>query len=343
MKTAIALLALCFAVFVVTVYAAKPIKLDLDARAQFLAFQRKYNKTYATNEEFQLRFTIFQQSLVRAAQEQLKNPKARFGVTKFSDLSPEEFRGYYLLPEGSFANYVAPPAKTVFDPTPGPIGITPDPTNFDWGSSGCVTPVYNQGQCGSCWAFSATETIESYWCLAGNALTQLSMEQIVDCDTNGNDEGCGGGFPTGAYSYVEGAGGIEDYNDYPYTAGGGESGSCNYNQADDVCTVSGYTSIDGESGLYQQLSSGSGGPVSVCVDASSWQYYQGGVLTSCGDSVDHCVQATGYYNYGSSNAYWNVRNSWAADWGENGYIWIAIGQDLCSIGDYATVVTTGSA
>jgi len=166
------------------------------------------------------------------------------------------------------------------------------------------------------------------------------MEQIVDCDTQGQDQGCNGGWPYGAYEYIQSAGGIENYNDYPYTAGGGVAGSCNYQSSYDVCTVVSYRSISGESGLYQQLSSSSGGPVSVCVDASAWQTWTGGILTSCGNSVDHCVQLTGYYNYGASNAYWNVRNSWGSDWGINGYIWIAIGQDLCDIGDYATVVTT---
>jgi len=91
------------------------------------------------------------------------------------------------------------------------------------------------------------------------------------------------------------------------------------------------------------MSSSSGGPVSVCVDASSWQNYQGGVLSQCGNDVDHCVQAVGYNNYGESGAYWIVRNSWGEDWGEQGYIWIEIGQDLCSIGDYATVVTATTA
>jgi cathepsin F len=165
------------------------------------------------------------------------------------------------------------------------------------------------------------------------------MEQIVDCDTNGNDQGCNGGFPTGAYQYVQGAGGIDSYSSYPYTAEGGQAGSCQFQQTAVVTNVANYNSISGESGSYQQLSSASGGPLSVCVDASTWQNYQGGVLSTCGNSVDHCVQTTGYGNYGQQGAYWNVRNSWGADWGESGYIWIAIGQDLCSIGDYVTVVS----
>jgi len=279
-----------------------------------------------------------------AAKLNAANPKAHFGPTKFSDISKEDFARYYLTAKVP-ARSELPPAKDFSIPRPihqmfasGRL-MAPNPTNYDWGSAGVITPVYNQGQCGSCWAFSATETIESYFAIQGGALTHLSMEQIVDCDTAGQDQGCGGGFPTGAYQYVQGAPGIDSYANYPYTAGGGSAGSCQFPQGSVVTNVANYNSISGETGEYSQLSSASGGPVSICVDASSWQNYQGGVLTSCGNSVDHCVQLTGYYNYGSSNAYWNVRNSWGADWGQNGYIWIQIGQDLCSIGDYATIVS----
>jgi len=165
----------------------------------------------------------------------------------------------------------------------------------------------------------------------------FSVEQIVDCDTGGQDQGCNGGFPVGAYTYIEQAGGIETEEAYPYTAEGGESGTCKFVDGDTVCSVTGYTTINGETGLYQQLSTASGGPVSVCVDASTWSSYTGGVLTTCGNQVDHCVELTGYEGYGSAGSYWIVRNSWGTAWGETGYIFIEIGQDLCSIGDYATV------
>jgi len=311
-------------------------------REQFSSFKTKYNKNYATESENENRFRIFRDNLVKSARLNVENPKARFGVTKFSDLSESEFNGNYLM-NFDASNYKAPKAKTDFSGVNKFKSCNPDPTNYDWDSCGVITGIYNQGQCGSCWAFSATETIESYWALAGNTLTSFSVEQIVSCDTNGQDQGCNGGFPSGAYSYVESAGGIEPENDYPYSAESGEAGSCNFNSGDVVATVTGYSSINGETGLYQQTSSSSGGPVSVCVDAASWQNYNGGVLTSCGTSVDHCVQLVGYANYGQSGAYWIVRNSWGQDWGENGFIWIEIGQDLCSIGDYATVVTVGSA
>jgi len=331
------------AIILIAAFIALALATDLGARRKFVQFQQKYNKVYKNQDEFEHRFRIFESNLKNAEELQKKNPRAKFGVTKFSDLSSDEFSAKYLM-DVDFTKYVAPTPKD-FTKTQKPHvkSCSPDSTNYNWVSCGVTTPIYNQGQCGSCWAFSATETIESYFALAGNTLTQLSMEQIVDCDTAGEDQGCGGGFPTGAYQYVESAGGLDPLADYPYTAESGESGSCNFNSGEVVATVSNYNSISGETGLYQQMSTSSGGPVSVCVDASSWSSYQGGILTSCGNDVDHCVQAVGYANYGSSGSYWIVRNSWGEDWGEAGYIWIAIGEDLCSIGDYATVVTATTA
>jgi len=316
---------------------------DALLRSKFAEFQQKYNRAYPHQQEFEHRYAIFKDNLKKSEKLSLLNPDARFGVGPFSDLTSEEFAATHLMNVDT-SKYVAPPAKDFTKSHPNNAkGCNPDSTTYNWVSCGVTTAIYNQGQCGSCWAFSATETIESYFALAGNALTGFSMEQIVDCDTAGQDQGCGGGFPTGAYQYVEGAGGIESYTDYPYSAESGESGSCNFQQSDIVATVTSYNSVNGESGLYSQMSSSSGGPVSVCVDASSWQNYQGGVLTQCGTSVDHCVQAVGYNNYGENGAYWIVRNSWGESWGENGYIWIAIGQDLCAIGDYATIVTATTA
>jgi C1A family cysteine protease len=303
-----------------------------DAQAEFIKFQRKYNKVYDSHE-FSKRFQIFKDNLERAEHHQKLNPKARFGVTKFMDLSPQEFAQSYKMTQ------MPPyrPKNNTASPKPINSVYAPDAKNWDWFEQGVCTPVYNQGQCGSCWAFSATETIESYWKISGQKLRRLSMEQIVDCDTS--CYGCGGGWPYLAYEYVAEAGGIDSYTSYPYTAEGGNAGTCSYNSANVVAKVASgtsYNTVSGETGLYQQASTT--GPVSVCVDASSWSYYQGGVLTSCTNNVDHCVQLTGYANYGSSSAYWIVRNSWGTDWGEDGFIWIEIGQDLCSIGDYATVV-----
>jgi C1A family cysteine protease len=310
---------------------------------EFLKFQKKFGKVYATNEEFQYRLDVFKANKIRAAELQAKNPRATFGVNKFMDLTPEEFATFYRMPAMNFTRdyKIDAPVKTKFEVPENLKNNKPNPTNYDWFTQGVCTPVYNQGQCGSCWAFSATETIESYYALSGGKLTGLSMEQIVDCDVNGPDQGCcygcEGGWPYAAYDYVSKTSkGIDSYNSYPYTAENGVSGNCNFQTSNVVTSLKGYNKINGESGLYKQLSTA--GPVSVCVDASSWQTYTGGVLTECTNNVDHCVQATGYAQYGSSGSYWIVRNSWGADWGESGFIWVEIGQDLCAIGDYATIV-----
>jgi len=305
-----------------------------DVRQQFVEFQQTYNKVYKTAEESEYRFQVFKDGLKRASEAQTKNPLAEFGVNSLSDLTPEEFKKFYLMPDTVRLNWVKPPSKNFSIPRPeNALGCVPDPVWYSWiDCNGVLTGIYNQGQCGSCWAFSATETIESYAALAGRGLTLLSMQQMVDCDQY--DSGCNGGMPTRAFQYVESAGGIESLSEYPYT---GYDGSCQFNSNDVVATVTGIYAIDGETGLYQQCSSSSGGPVSVCVDASGWQYYTGGILTSCGDTMDHCVQLIGYKNYGENGAFWIVRNSWGSGWGLGGYIWIAIGSDLCGIGDYASV------
>jgi len=306
------------------------------SRKQFIEFQRKYNKVYNHNE-FLKRFQIFEENMKWAQELNQKNPLATFGMTKFSDLSKEEFAKYYLM-----SNYTRQNPK----PTKRVAFAVPNKTSFDWAGQNVqppvISPVKDQGQCGSCWAFSATETIESQYAQQNKvAPVHLAPEQIVDCDTNGQDQGCNGGFPTGAYTYVQSAGGMDTNREYPYTAGqSGSGGSCQAGSFTPVqgTNVASYASVNGESGLYQTTSTA--GPVSVCVDASSWQNYQGGVMTDCGDSIDHCVQLTGYNGYNGNNPYWIVRNSWNTDWGINGYIWIAIGQDLCAIGDEATTVIT---
>jgi len=313
---------------------AVALAVNYDLKQQFSEFQTKYSRKYASIEETEKKFKIFSDNMKIASDLQKLNPLATFGVNDFADISHEEFSSQYLMTFDFEKNYVAPPPMNSSVKPTLPEACSPTPHNWDWNECGVITPVYNQGQCGSCWAFSATETIESYYALKGYALTQLSMEQIVDCDTTCG--GCAGGYPAKAYEYVYYAGGIESYAAYPYTAESGYAGSCDYDSQYDVADVTYYYDVDGELGLYKQLSSG--GPVSVCVDASTWQTYTGGILTTCGTTVDHCVQATGYAKYGESGAYWIVRNSWGTSWGIDGYIAIEIGKDLCDIGDYGTFV-----
>jgi len=206
-----------------------------------------------------------------------------------------------------------------------------------WDGS-CVSAVYNQGQCGSCWAFSATEQIESMWCLQGHSggvAPHLSMQQVVNCDTSCYQ--CDGGWTYLAYEYVKSAGGIDSYASYPYTA---QDGPCRFNRNTIAARIDSWAWVGkGNEGVMRDYIL-SHGPLSICVDASSWQYYQGGVITTCGQSVDHCVQITGWSGNVQGHQAWIVRNSWGTSWGYSGYLYVEYGHNMCAIADYPTTVGT---
>jgi len=301
--------------------------IDSAITSAFTNFMEEYNKQY-TDAEFATRLGIFAQNLERVNQMNkehiLLGGEAVFGVTQFSDLTPEEFKSMYLTYRPG--NSSEPRVNVVLDGEPNTV--------VDWRTKGAVTDVKDQGQCGSCWAFSATEAIESYSFLNDGKLVNLSPQQITSCDKT--DSGCGGGWPHNAFTYVQKAGGIESSADYPYTSGGGSTGVCKFNAAKVAVKVAGYKSVTkGEANLKAAVNNG---PPSVCVAAEAFQSYRSGILRSCPGSVDHCVQAVGYDDT-NSPPYWIVRNSWATTWGEKGYIRIASGSDLCLIADYVTYPT----
>jgi len=310
---------------------------------QFTQFKIIYGKSYKSELEEQLRFRIFAASLnvTRRMTEQSKGA-TRFGVTQFSDLTPEEFAHLYLMKKQP-AFEVIPGHDLDFDYSKVEIKPFWDwryvPKKSGWPAS-CVSPVYNQGQCGSCWAFSATEQIESMDCLqgrSGGSAPNLAMQQIVDCDTS--CYGCNGGWTYLAYQYVQSAGGLDTYSSYPYTA---QDGSCRYNPSNVGARINGWSYVGrgNEAAMLGYIQST--GPISICVDAASWQYYQGGVVTaaSCGTSIDHCVQLTGYSANVQGYQAWIVRNSWGTGWGYSGYLYVQYGQNACAINEVPTTVNT---
>jgi len=299
--------------------------------AEFQTWMRAHNKIYESDSEYKLRFTKYQESAKRIHGLNFNSPDAVFAHNQFSDLSPEEFKEIYLtakIPKRDSVEILKP--------------LAPAPKAFDWRSKNVVTPVKDQGQCGSCWAFSATENIESVWMLSHNItvpqMKPLSPQQIVDCDNL--DDGCNGGDTVTAYKYVEQAGGLEPNADYPYT---GEDGNCAFKKIDVLATITGYKfatdpNNPNEGTMYQNLFNWA--PLSICVDAASWQNYHGGILrgSQCGQNLDHCVQAVGY-NLNNNPPYWIVRNSWGTSWGVSGYIMLEYGQNTCGLADEATSVT----
>jgi len=308
---------------------------ELAQLSDFEQWMGKFNKVYASGEEKQLRFSNYKATLERVTKKNQMSKGARYGPTKFADMSPEEFKDKILM-----KNKIVPPTNE--EKRANLLTIDTEvqlEQQFDWRNLGGVTAVKDQEQCGSCWAFSTTENIESVWMLnkkiSNKTMPGLAPQQIVDCDTS--DDGCGGGFPTTAYEYVINAGGLEPQIDYPYTA---EDGSCTFKSGDVYAKISNWKygcSDENEAQMNQNLQSWA--PLSICLDAANWQDYTSGVMTAweCAwiNELDHCVQAVGI-NSAASTPYWIVRNSWGTDWGVNGYIWLEYGANTCGLTQMVT-------
>jgi len=221
------------------------------------------------------------------------------------------------------------------------------PDHIDWRQKqGVVTPVKNQGNCGSCWAFSATETLESHFAISvSEDAPILSPQQIVSCCDIPGAGGCNGGLQEFAFNYTSKFG-LTTNSNYPYTA---ETGTCDTSKIESSVINSGYVAL--KSNDYTQLMTAvaTKGPIAIDVAAGGlgWQFYHGGVfsggLFGCGFGVDHAVQLVGYGEDSSilsSKMYWLVRNSWGSGWGEAGYIRIrryGEGNEPCGQGPQGTV------
>jgi cathepsin L len=197
------------------------------------------------------------------------------------------------------------------------------PADWDWRTKGAVTGVKNQGQCGSCWSFSTTGSVEGIHQIKTGRLVSLSEQNLVDCSTPQGNMGCEGGLMDSAFKYIISNHGIDTEASYPYTATG--PNTCRFNPANVGATISSYTDVasGSEAAL---LNSVANQPVSVAIDAShmSFQLYTGGVYyePACSPTqLDHGVLAIGWgVDASSGSPYWLVKNSWGVNWGIQGYI-----------------------
>lgn len=297
--------------------AASSSLIDGLTKAQFDSFVQKYNKNYQ-DEERQLKFEIFKENLLKIkVKNHGEDDQATYAVNSFSDLSEAEFKKNYLG--------LRIPAKsknlTMFVPkTDSMVG------SIDWVSRGAVTPVKDQGQCGSCWTFSTTGAIEGAWAVANRRLVSLSEQQIVDCASSAG-QGCQGGYPIRAIEWEEYQG-ICGESEYRYTARDGSCRSCS-SPVLQRGSVTGAQRVGASSNALMMALGEK--PVSVCVDAQEWQYYRGGIFSNCGRSLDHAVLAVGY-----DSSSWKIKNSWGTGWGERGYIRLRMG-DTCGVLDEAVI------
>jgi len=257
------------------------------------------------------------------------------GLNHFSDMLTSEYKS---LNNG----FVRPENRTgqAFVPLPAGLEI---PDSIDWRTYGAVTPIKNQGQCGSCWAFSSTGSIEGAWFRKTQKLVSLSEQNLVDCTGPYGNYGCRGGWQENAYKYIKANGGIDSESSYPYYA---VQYSCRYNSAYNTAQVTGYVDLPhyDENSLKQAVATQ--GPVAVAIDASrsSFQSYKSGVYYDAGCSqtaLDHAVLVVGYGHDATANQdYWLVKNSWGTWWGMQGYIkMIRNYSNHCGIASHATYPT----
>jgi len=289
------------------------------------AWKAKHNKYYPSMQE-RYRFIVFQENLNYVNSFNSQNNDTKLGLNKFADLTSSEFSKIYA--SGAFQS----PAKeaNIAYNSHKPKNL---PDTFDWRSFGGVTQVKDQGKCGGCWAFSAVGSLEGFYFINNKTLLSFSEQQIIDC-VSGTDQGCDGGFPSDGINYAS-KNGLELEIDYPFTA---KDGNCNFNSAKafSLNNILSYVTPNSSSHLKEAIVNG---PVSVLVEADqkAFQLYSKGVIKSgCGAQTNHAVLAVGYQKVGLIEAF-IVKNSWGADWGDQGYVYISTienenkGKGVCGI------------
>ena len=277
----------------------------------FQAWKQKYNMKFESQFEEAYRERVFLENLEKMNTHNLNEHRTySMGINQFSALTDEEFIQTYL-------GLTAPAEKMNIDSEDDlSVGDT------DWVSQGAVTPVKNQGQCGSCWAFSTTGGLEGLSKLAYGSLESFSEQQLVDCSGKYGNMACNGGLMTNAFKYIR-DNGIVHEDEYAYKA------------VKQVCSkdggpfkISGYTEVTNCNDLANAITAR---VVSVAVDATNWSRYGGGVFSNCSTRLNHGVTLVGV-----TDQYWWVKNSWGPSWGEKGFIRLARGNTcgICNMASY---------
>ncbi|XP_023178283.2 cathepsin L-like [Drosophila hydei] len=298
--------------------------------AEFEFFKMDYEKSYENSYEEKLRSQIFKRN-----KETIDEHNARYargeetymmGINQFSDMLAEEFQEMMLsnVNTSEFASSID------FIYAPHNIDI---PHEIDWRAKGAVTAVKNQGECRSCWAFSATGALEGQHFIRTKQLIPLSEQNLMDCSARYQNYGCRGGWPSHALKYVEDNRGLDNDQAYPYE---GHVGECRFRRSSIGATVSRVAQVRRDENALAQVVAEKG-PVSVAVDARRLQHYRSGVFNDpiCGDPVNHAMLAVGYGHDQRGGDFWLLKNSWGR-WGEEGYMRLARNHgNMCQVASYA--------
>ncbi|XP_057290922.1 uncharacterized protein LOC130613622 [Hydractinia symbiolongicarpus] len=304
--------------------------LDVVKDEAWQIWKNSHNKKYKDLSEEHVRYAIWNDNLKRITEFNKASDNLFLRMNHFGDLTNTEFgqamNGYYSHRTHSNGSTFLAPSHTQV------------PDTVDWRDKGYVTPVKNQAQCGSCWAFSTTGSLEGQHFKKTGKLVSLSEQQLVDCSTSFGNHGCQGGLMDNAFKYIKSNGGIDTESSYPYE---GRNDKCRFKSSDVGATDTGFVDIASGDENALKTAVATVGPISVAIDAShfSFQFYHSGVYdeSSCSSTaLDHGVLAVGYGTYQGKD-YWLVKNSWGTGWGLKGYIRMSRNKDnQCGIASQAS-------
>lgn len=309
----------------------------------FNQFKKNHDKQYL-GAEHNHRFSIFQKNLETIEKHNSEYSMGmhtyRLGINHFADLTVQEFKNFYLGTRLSLRQNTTK-SLTTFQTLPSWMQV---PRDIDWRKHDIVTPVKNQAQCGSCWAFSTTGSLEGAHARASGHLVSLSEQQLVDCSSRYGNNGCNGGLMDNAFEYVLKNGGVDSEESYPYH---GHEEKCHFKVKNIGSTCSGFVDIARGDEIALKHALATAGPVSIAIDVTEDKFmlYRDGVFVdeTCSNDpsqLNHGVLIVGYgtaTENGQEKDYWIVKNSWSTKWGEEGYIRMARNMDnMCGVATSAS-------